>query len=87
MRAVHKYEISLSGEFEIQTSTQSGQRPALVAEQNGIPFFWLDEEVADNKFSSRSFRVYGTGHQIDSDARWMGTWLSFPFVWHLYEIR
>jgi len=87
MRAVHKYPITIRGEFDIETSTVRGQHPVLVEEQAREPFFWLDEAMADAKDGKRTFRVYGTGHDIGTGDIWMGTWVSFPFVWHLYEVE
>lgn len=36
---------------------------------------------------SRTFQVFGTGHPLPADARWVGTCDRFVgLVWHLYEV-
>lgn len=35
----------------------------------------------------RSFQVFGTGHSVPDDARWVGTTARYAgLVWHLYEL-
>jgi hypothetical protein len=37
----------------------------------------------------RTFKVYGTGHQLPYNAWWIGTCPRSPegLIWHLYELR
>ncbi len=33
----------------------------------------------------RKFKIYGTGHDIPLREKYLGTFQSPPFVWHLFE--
>ena len=46
--------------------------------------FWAEHGGAE---AERAFQVFGTGHPLRPDARWVGTCprVSGP-VWHLYEL-
>lgn len=35
----------------------------------------------------RTFRVYGTGHEMDDGITFIGTVMAGPFVWHVFEDR
>lgn len=34
----------------------------------------------------RTFKIFGTGHEIPDNAKYIATWQDTPFVWHLYEL-
>jgi hypothetical protein len=46
--------------------------------------FWADVSDLD-PLVRRTFRVFGTGHRIESDWRYIGSAFDGPFVWHLFE--
>jgi hypothetical protein len=50
--------------------------------------FWA-EHHADTEPVDRSFRVFGTGHEIPPDAVWVGTAdrTKNGYVWHLYTVE
>lgn len=35
----------------------------------------------------RTFQVFGTGHDIPEDAKYVGTAMDHPYVWHLFELE
>jgi len=82
---IHKYPISLTESFEIDTSNSVGS-PILVGLQNGEPWFWLIEAWPDKKTYRRKFTVVGTGHTIPENWNYVGSWQAPPFVWHLHEV-
>jgi hypothetical protein len=49
--------------------------------------FWV-EDTSGAPAVRRWFRVFGTGHPLPDDARWVGTCQRTPagLVWHLYEV-
>lgn len=50
--------------------------------------FWAEHATATGPVPLRAFQVFGTGHPLPDDARWVGTCARTPdgLVWHLYEI-
>jgi hypothetical protein len=58
------------------------------ADQDGVPTIWAEVDV-EQPVASKSFKIVGTGHLLDVDPahrRYVGTYHSGPFVWHLYEL-
>ncbi len=49
--------------------------------------FWA-EHTQGAPAVKRTFKVFGTGHPLPEDAKWIGTCARTPggLVWHLYEI-
>lgn len=49
--------------------------------------FWV-EHTHGAPAVKRWFRVFGTGHPLPEDVRWVGTCPRTPsgLVWHLYEV-
>ena len=49
--------------------------------------FWAEHTEGEPGIA-RAFRVFGTGHALPEDAKWVGTCPRTPdgLVWHLYEI-
>jgi hypothetical protein len=47
--------------------------------------FWAED--TDDAGMIRAFQVFGTGHPLPADARWVGTCQRISgLVWHLYEV-
>ena len=55
-----------------------------VGEQNGYPTLWFEVD-AERRIVPRRFGVYGTGHLIPASATHVGSYVTPPFVWHIYE--
>jgi len=49
--------------------------------------FWAEHTEGAPQVK-RLFRVFGTGHSLPDDAKWVGTCPRLPsgIVWHLYEL-
>lgn len=45
------------------------------------------EETGDEVRSTRKVVVVGTGHPVPQGATHLGSVVSQPFVWHLYEVK
>lgn len=63
--------------------------PAAVAAFNdgSAVEFWAEDTYGEPGVK-RWFQVFGTGHPLPGDAKWIGTCLRTPsgLVWHLYEV-
>ena len=46
---------------------------------------WFLVDFNDNFTVVRKFKIYGTGHTIPMAEKYLGTYQSPPFVWHLFE--
>ncbi len=62
-----------------------GARVVYVDLQAGQPNIWFECDPSADK-ETRRFRVFGTGHNIPSNALHRGTFQQPPLVWHVYEI-
>jgi hypothetical protein len=87
MRTIWKFPIELEVFSEM---LHEGYEVLHVGLQEGldgksIPCLWVEVETT-RPARPAFFRIYGTGHPIDSVARHLGTWIVPPFVWHLYEV-
>lgn len=81
MKKVFKYPIET-------TNLPVGAKPLFGAIQNNQYFFWA--EVDPNELESELFdcQVYGTGHEIESDAyKYLNSIFDRGFVWHFYWRR
>lgn len=52
--------------------------------QGNFPAFWMEVDEA-NPTEVRTFRVFGTGHEVTNGYEYRGTAIDGPLVWHLYE--
>jgi hypothetical protein len=78
MNRIYKYPVLTS--IRMPKSAQI----LTVQNQRGEPCLWAlcnpDEET-----ETRFFRVYGTGDGVNPAHRYISTWQSGPFIWHLFE--
>jgi hypothetical protein len=84
MRTIHKFLL------DQPTSTTKLDLPIaavpLHTEQQGSAFcLWVDLDV-DAPRIMRSFQIFGTGHEIPLDAKYIGTFMDESYVWHLFEV-
>ena len=49
---------------------------------------WIERETAvpPDQLVKRAFQIFGTGHFIPDSAKYIGSCLDGPFVWHCYEV-
>ncbi len=77
-----KYPLTLTDRQTIEMPTNASI--IHVNGQNGVPCIWA--EVNPGETGSRTFYIVGTGHDIPTGrVRYIGTYHSGPFVWHIYE--
>lgn len=88
MTVVWKYPVELVEEFSLEMPSQA--ELLCVQTQHGLPFLWAEVNPETEK-KTRRFRVFGTGHPIDTDewVEYVGTFQldEGHLVFHLYEVR
>lgn len=85
-RAMYRYVVSVDDQEHVIPLSHSPVAVAAIG-----PFsveFWA-EHTMNAPLVMRSFRVFGTGHELPENARWAGTCARTEdgLVWHLYELR
>lgn len=57
--------------------------------QNDILMLWYSKKVDNEATEKRTFRIMGTGHQIDAidGVNYIDTVFQDGFVWHIFEIE
>lgn len=53
--------------------------------QGSVPCLWIRVDTEWPKVT-RKFKIFGTGHDVPSDAKYVSTFQSPPFVWHVFEV-
>jgi hypothetical protein len=88
VKTVFKYPLTAG--TVVQTIKMPGEaRIVHVHNQGGYPTLWAEVPVeAHPVYEDRTFRVYGTGWDIDDDQQqtYVGTVHDGGFVWHIYEV-
>jgi hypothetical protein len=83
MRTIFKYPFT---DGQNSFAMPRGARILHLATQNGTPTLWAEVDT-EQPGEVREFRVIGTGHEVPPlPCEYIGTYLSGPFVWHVYEI-
>jgi hypothetical protein len=83
-RRMFRYVVPVDGQPHIVPLSHS---PAGVGATDRFVEFWAESTVTVPP-ALRAFQVFGTGHPLPGQARWVGTAPRTPggFVWHLYEL-
>jgi hypothetical protein len=55
--------------------------------ETAIPTVWIELDPEEQNKTERLFVAYGTGRQVPPDMDHVGSLVSYPFVWHVYEQR
>lgn len=96
MKTVWKYTIDLSKdsylgrgflEFEIPEISHIchvGPEPGSPTDSN-LVCFWAIVDT-DSPKVVRRFKVHGTGHLVEGNAKIIGSVIIYPFAWHLFEL-
>lgn len=81
MKKIYKYQLEIGSNV---LSVPVGMfKPLCVQMQNGCMTLWA--EVADDRISTVTIQVFGTGWEIPDDLRYIGTvQYSDGTVWHAY---
>jgi len=84
MRTIYKYPI---GDASVLTLELDDPKVVLVAPQgdSSFPIVWVEHGLGDPD-TKLTLVVHGTGHLIDEGTH-VGSTVSGPFVWHVYELR
>ncbi len=84
MKTIWKYEVSIEDRFVVPMPQNA--EVLSVQEQNRRAFLWALVDPG-NPVVSRTFRLYGTGERIESEAgKFIGTFqFKGLFVFHLFE--
>jgi hypothetical protein len=84
-RRMFRYVVSVDDEPHVVPLSHS---PVAVAAIGAWSVEFWAEHTEDAPQVNRAFQVFGTGHPLPDDARWVGTCARTAggLVWHLYEI-
>ena len=85
-RQIWKYPISLSDGGKLSGTFPARARPLYFGLQDDTPTLWMEVQLGEFPNTERAFEIIGTGHPISEDAKYIGTLMMPPFVWHLYEV-
>jgi hypothetical protein len=85
VRTVYKYAVRVDDTINRVELPREARIVHVDAQSPGCVTFWAEVDTRQPK-QTRAFIVHGTGHKIDYAAGYVGTCLSGPFVWHLYEV-
>jgi hypothetical protein len=83
MKTIWKFTLAVT-DAKIGFDMPGDAEPLRFGMQNGVPCLWALVNLK-NPTTKRYFRVYGTGHQIMPDSKYVGTCDDPPYVWHLFE--
>ena len=86
---VFKYRLEMTDGWQT-VEMPAGARVVMVgshwsnSSSKGFPMIWA-EVTEGAPMERRLFRIYGTGHKIDDNDVWVGSFQQPPYVWHVYE--
>jgi hypothetical protein len=60
-------------------------KPLTAFRQNRQICMWVEIPKEEKDMELRTFRVFGTGHTIPSNMKWVSTFNDRPHIWHIYE--
>ena len=85
VKTIHKYPAFILDEFRLQLPRDA--QILTVQMQHGDPYIWAKVDPSASK-ETRNFRLYGTGHPMDEDGQYVGTFQTKDgkFVFHLFEV-
>lgn len=83
MRTIYKYPIPAVREFELKLPVSA--KVVHVATQHGTACMWVEQDTCEGE-DLRLFWVYGTGHTMSTQGRYVGTFFidDGAGVFHLY---
>lgn len=85
VRAMYRYEVPIDDAAHLIPLSHN---PVAVAAQTAAftVEFWA-EHTDSAPLVNRAFQVFGTGHPLPQNAKWIGTCQRTEgFIWHLYEM-
>lgn len=87
MKVIYKYTVPNERGTAIELPVDS--QVVHVGLQRGDLMLWIEHGAVDanTRRAPRHFDVFGTGHEIPDDSRYVGTFFDGPFVFHVYETQ
>ena len=88
MKTVYKYDVNAEV-YSVKLELPAGAKIVHVGNQGyqDVVNVWVELSHTDGVPEIRTFRVFGTGHEIPSDYEYVGTTIVTPYLaWHLYEL-
>lgn len=83
MITIWKYPLAL---VDVQEVTMPQCADILTVQvQDGVPCLWAIVDTAYG-LTSRKFHIFGTGKPIRDGLKYIGTFQTPPFVWHVFEV-
>lgn len=83
MKKIYKFTLEINHEQEIEIPDDG--EILSVQMQHGEPQIWVLVNP-ENFTVKRRFRIFGTGHDVTGELKFIGTFQNGPFVWHLFEV-
>jgi hypothetical protein len=84
MKSIWKFELTFSGDIQEVSMPKDAVVLPFFAVRDGTPTFWAEIDT-EKPISLRYFRIYGTGHKIDKNDRYIKSCEHGLFIWHLFE--
>ena len=85
-RTIWKCQIPITDESHTITLPGACVRPVHVAMQGETPTLWVEFDPDGDLTWDIDYQWFGTGHDIPSNAMYVGTVQDGMFVFHLYEV-
>lgn len=84
-RKMYRYVVSVDDQPHVVRLSHS---PVAVAALGAWSVEFWAEHTEGASQTERAFQVFGTGHPLPEDARWVGTCARTEsgLVWHLYQV-
>lgn len=83
MRVIYKYPLPSA----INSVALNANAEILCVQlQENVITMWALVDT-DNPIINRTFAVYGTGNEIESFSKYVGTVQQNQFVWHVFELE
>jgi len=83
MKIVYKYKISIFDDTLIWLP--KGAEVLHADTQDDDIYIWALINP-ENKSEGRTFTVYGTGHEIHENVKYITTFFHGRYVWHVFEV-
>lgn len=92
MKTIHKFQVKDFSQHEVvipfagRVVHVSMQQDGAMLAQRNVVTFWVELNTGEATIL-RYFQLFGTGHDIPTNAIYCGTVHDHGMVWHLYEVQ
>lgn len=87
MRSVWKFLFNAEGECAFTATDNFEVVHVGLCPQTNNPAMWVDDTRDPLYLQPRTFRLYGTGHEIPRHAVHVGSLIDDAMVWHVYKVQ